>query len=241
MPSILFCGDPHSSFRHIIRAVDKHAPEAIVLLGDQTCEQPLEVELAEISHKTKIYWIGGNHDTDNDKYYDNLFESKLKGRNIQNGVIGVAGITIAGIGGVFREKLWNGNEDSNLSPANYLKSCGASNKWRGGLPLRYRSTIFPSQVKDLAGMHVDVLVTHEAPDLHRHGNAALTRLAESLRVKKAFHGHHHQFIDYPGGVWTGVSLRGIVALDTETFELTQIDAGQISTKPMRDIAEPRPR
>ena len=231
MATIFFCGDPHGRFTHIIRAVEKHAPTAIVLLGDQDCERPLDVELGAIMDKTKVYWITGNHDTDNEKNYDNLFESGLKGRNIQNGVVGIAGVTIAGLGGVFREKVWDGRADSALSPANYLKTCGAGNRWRDGLPLRQRSTIFPSQIKALSDMRVDVLVTHEAPDLHRHGNIALTRLAENLGVKKAFHGHHHQFIEYPGGVWNGVSLRGIVGMDTITFEIMEIEAGLGASKP----------
>ena len=230
MPKIFYCGDPHGRFNHIVRAVEKHRPEAVILLGDQTAKQPLDIELADILDKTKIYWIPGNHDSDNETHYDNLFESGLKGRNIEDRIITVAGITIAGIGGVFREKVWDGQVPGNDTPRNFMKTIGASNRWRGGLPLRHRTTIFPSDIQKFEGMRVDVLVTHEAPDLHRIGNVALTRLAQSLSVRKAFHGHHHKMIKYPGGVWQGVSLAGIVALDTETFQTTVIDDGLVSTK-----------
>ena len=119
---------------------------------------------------------------------------------------------------------------TDFSPHCYLKTCGAGSKWRGGLPLRHRTTIFPSTIGKFGGMHVDVLVTHEAPELHRYGNVALTRLAHALGVRKAINGHHHQRIVYPGGVWQGVSLDGIVALDTVTFEVSEIDPGRVSTK-----------
>ena len=235
MSTLLFCGDPHGRFKHIIGAVEKHRPEAVILLGDQTAAQPLEIELADILNKTEVFWITGNHDTDNEQHHDKLFESKLKGRNIQErGVVSVDGILIAGIGGVFREKVWDGTlltaRGDMTSPKDFARTCGAGNRWRGGTPLKHRSSIFPSMVDKYRGMRVDVLVTHEAPDLHKHGNAALTRLAHDLGVRAAFHGHHHQRIAHPGGVWQGVSLCGIVALDTVTFEVIEIDPGRVSTK-----------
>ena len=230
MAKVFFCGDPHGVFTHIIRAVEEYQPAAIVMLGDLECRRPLDLELTPILDKTRIYWIPGNHDTDSEENYDNLFESGLKGSNIEDRIIGVAGITMAGIGGVFREKIWDGSTESILSPKNYLKTCGAGNKWRGGLPLRHRSTIFPTDVAALKGLQVDVLVTHEAPDDHPHGNVALTNVARNLKVKRAFHGHHHQFIQYPNSPWVGVSLRGIVSIDTATFEVSVIDLGCLLSK-----------
>lgn len=232
MAKIFFCGDPHSKFEHIIRAVGKHGPEAIVLLGDQAARHPLDVELASILDVTKIFWISGNHDTDTAEQYDNLFESELKGRNIQErGVIAAGGILIAGIGGVFRDTVWDGNTAPIInSPRELMKSLGPGNRWRGGIPLKHRSTIFPSTIRSLAGMRVDVLVTHDAPGMHRFGKTAFTTLAKDLYVKKAFHGHHHHTIDYPGGVWHGVSLYAITELDTETWETREIDPGVVAEK-----------
>ena len=244
MSTVFFCGDPHGRFSHIVRAVKKHRPEAVILLGDQTAAQSLDIELAPILDQTQVYWTCGNHDTYNERHHDNLFESKLKGRNIQEqGVIRVGGILIACIGGVFREKVWAGSLPKTgegvahpiTSPKDFAKTCGAGNRWRGGVPLRYRSTIFPSMVEKYRDMHVDVLVTHETPDLHRHGNAGLMRLANDLGVRGAFRGHHHQRIDYPDSVWQGVSLCGIVGLDTATFEVTDIDPGLVSKKQYVEI------
>ena len=41
-PNILFFGDNHGQFRHIIAAVEREKPDAIVLLGDIEASQPLE-------------------------------------------------------------------------------------------------------------------------------------------------------------------------------------------------------
>ena len=195
--------------------------------------------MAPILDQTQIFWICGNHDADREQYYDNLFESNLRGQNIQDhGIATVAGIRIAGIGGVFREKVWDGSPLSNrgdiTSPEQFARNCGAGNRWRGSVPLRHRATVFPSHVDALRGKHADVLVTHEAPDLHPNGNAAFMRLASALGVKWAVHGHHQEMISYPGGIWRGVSVCGIVALDTDTFEITEIDPGLVSNRQERE-------
>lgn len=36
---ILFCGDPHGYFEHIIEAVQERRPEAVILLGDLPAEK----------------------------------------------------------------------------------------------------------------------------------------------------------------------------------------------------------
>jgi len=219
MGVIYFCGDPHSHFDHILTAVRTQSPDAVILLGDIIPERPLHIELASIRNLTDIWWIPGNHDTGEVKHYDNLFGSELADRNLHGRVETIAGLRITGLGGVFRTKVWDGLQDSTESPQSLMKTMGQGNKWRGGLPLRHRSTIFPSEVQALAKQHADILVTHEAPDSYQFGNAALTRLAESMRVRAAFHGHHHQDLIYEGSVWRGVTLRGVVALDTNTFTI----------------------
>ena len=59
---ILFCGDPHGQFSHIIEAVHEHQPKAVILLGDLQAQRPLEVELADILTRAEIWFIHGNHD-----------------------------------------------------------------------------------------------------------------------------------------------------------------------------------
>ncbi len=213
MSNIFFCGDPHGNFESVVEAVKQHRPDAIVLLGDMTPEQPLHVELAEIIGLTEIHWIHGNHDCDEEHFYDNLFGSKLAGGNLHGRLITIGGIRIAGMGGVFREKIWSDKGALYDSPQAYLKSCGKGNRWRGGLPLRQQASIFPSEVLTLSKCRADVLVTHEAPAMHQHGSRALTQLAKRLGVKAAFHGHHHEDIVYPDGVWRGVGLQGVTNLD----------------------------
>jgi hypothetical protein len=57
---ILFCGDPHGHFCHIIEAVQEHQPAAVILLGDLQAQRPLEDELALILDKTEVWFIHGN-------------------------------------------------------------------------------------------------------------------------------------------------------------------------------------
>lgn len=218
-PNIFFCGDPHGRLEHIVQAVAMYRPDAIILLGDITPERPLHVELASILDLTEVWWIHGNHDTDNEACYDNLFGSKLADRNLHGRIAEIAGLRVAGLGGVFRGKVWKDNGTMEDSPAAYLATCGKGNRWRAGLPLRHRSSIFPSEVIALSRHRADVLVTHEAPDLHEHGFAALTKLAVDMGVSKAFHGHHHQDRAYAGNVWHGVADRAIQTLDGLTVKI----------------------
>ena len=105
------------------------------------------------------------------------------------------------------------------NPKQYLARCGKGNQWRGGLPLTHRSTIFPDDYERLVKQRADILVTHEAPSAHPHGFAAIDDLARSLGVKKTFHGHHHDQLDYSaertrlGFDAFGVGFRGIFDQD----------------------------
>lgn len=56
--------------------------EAIVLLGDIQAHQPLHIELSPILNLTDVWFIHGNHDTDSDADYDNLWGSELADRNL---------------------------------------------------------------------------------------------------------------------------------------------------------------
>lgn len=209
--SILFCGDPHGQLQHIVLAVQEHRPAAIILLGDIMAAQPLEVELAAIVNLTQIWWIHGNHDTDSEQHYDNLFGSQLADRNLHGRIVDIAGLRIAGLGGIFRGKVWS--NQAAASPADYQAMCGQGNRWRGGLPMKHRSTIFRSEVEALASQRADILVTHEGPGMHPLGKQAVSGLAKSMGVKAAFHGHLHEDIEYEDGVWRGVAERGISVLD----------------------------
>ena len=102
---ILYCGDPHGQFRHIVRAAAELNPSAVVLLGDLEPQRPLHEELEAIAHKT--WFIHGNHDTDTDQNWEHLWGSALAGRNIDGRVVELPdGTRLAGLGGVFRESVW---------------------------------------------------------------------------------------------------------------------------------------
>ncbi len=226
---ILFCGDPHSRFRHIIEATERMQPMAVVLLGDMEPLRPLHIELESISKKTEIWLIHGNHDTDwsNEQkreciHFDHIWLSTLSDRNIHGRVIELPnGTRLAGLGGVFRTSVW----DPRLplpafrSRAEHAKSTPRQDRWNGSVHARHWSTIYPDELNKLADQRADILVTHEAPGYHNYGFEILDDLARSLGAKVTVHGHQHDSLDssdrwqQQGFKSFGVGLRGITAID----------------------------
>ena len=195
--AICFFCDPHGSFKFVIRSAQRCRPRAIVLLGDIQAQRPLQVELAPILDLTEVWWIPGNHDTDSDADHDNLFGSDLAHRNLHGRVVEVAGYRIAGLGGIFRGTIWAPPlEPAYRSAADRLKVICPAERWRGGLPRRHRSSIFPDVCGQLALQRADVLVTHEGLGGHPHGWQALDNLATAMQAQVVVHGHLHQTIDY---------------------------------------------
>lgn len=231
---IFFCGDTHGRFDHIIKAVQERQPAAIVFLGDLQPRSLLDQELQHILELTEIWWICGNHDTDSDADYDRLFGSALADRNLHGRVVEIAGIRIAGLGGVFRGQVWMppGNLQHETQEA-YTAHCGKGNRWRGGLPRKHRSSIFPADYTRLVDERADILVTHEAPSCHPHGFHVIDELANSLRVAKLFHGHHHDCLDYKahyqrlGFAAFGVGFCGITDQDGNVIVSGKFDDLQL--------------
>lgn len=216
MSKIFFCGDTHGQFQHVIDAVKSHRPDAIILLGDVQAKRPIHEELQDILEMTEIWFIHGNHDTDSDEDYDNLFNSELKDRNLHGRIVEIAGYRVAGLGGIFRGQVWMPPTLPKIaSESDYLRLGGKGNLWRGGISRKHRSTIFPADYNLLLGKTADILVTHEAPSCHPHGFRVIDELARSMGVKRSYHGHHHDSIDYRsqyknlGFECYGVALRGI--------------------------------
>lgn len=186
---IFFCGDVHGNFQHIINVLQEHTPAAIVLLGDIQGQRPLEQELAAILDKTEVWFIHGNHDTDSVADYDNLFGSALAHKNLNGRGVEIAGVRVAGLGGIFRGQVWRPPEPGEASSSKeYTRIVGRGNRWRDGLPSKHRSTIFRDNYELLSKQGANVLATHEAPSAHPHGFEAIDDLARSLRVTTAFHG-----------------------------------------------------
>ena len=220
MSKIFFCGDTHGQFQHIVEAVKLHHPKAIVMLGDIQANKPLQQELDGILDLTDVWYIHGNHDTDSDQNYDNLFNSELKDRNLHGRVVEIAGYKIAGLGGVFRGQVWMPpNQPKVMSQVEYSIRQGNGNLWRCGVSRKHRSTIFPEAFAALSNQYADILVTHEAPSCHPHGFKIIDTLARSMQVQLCFHGHHHDSIDYTqhyermGFECHGVALRSIFVKD----------------------------
>lgn len=213
-PKLMFFGDPHGDLEPVIAAVEQFQPEAIVLLGDVQARQPLHIELSPILDLTEIYWIPGNHDTDSDVDYDNLWGSEFAGRNLHGRVVEIAGYKVAGLGGIFRSKIWDPRrpvkEAAFPSSDAMRRTMKREERWRDGISRKHRSSIFPDDFQRLLRSgSADILVTHEAPEAHPHGWQAIDELAEALGVQLVVHGHHHQNIDYvaEGLMTTAASFR----------------------------------
>ena len=227
LPQIFFCGDPHGCFDQINQAAREYQPDALVILGDMQAPAPLEVVLEEALQYAPVWWIPGNHDSESDEMYDNLWRSKLADKNLHGRAANVCGVRIAGLGGVFRGQVWMPDDPPNYyCPATFIRRVGPGNVWRGGVPRRHRTTIFPSVYQNLMRQHADILVTLEAPSCHRKGFAAIDRLAEALGVKRLFHGHQHEDRAYGrhhGIIMTGVGYRGITSITGEVVIPAQLD------------------
>jgi hypothetical protein len=233
--TIWFCGDTHGSLEHIVEYVREsyvagNAPAAIVLLGDVDAARPLHLELQAICGLTDIHWIPGNHDSDDNNAWNNLVSSDLANCNLHCMVADVAGFRVAGLGGVFRKRIWTPPEPPAFQ---------SYDSWRDGLiarrppkdwgitetadERRHKTSIFPECVAKLKKFRADILVSHEAPECRddSRGWAAVGDIARALGVRYAFHGHHHDRPDYEarfpelGFQAHAVGFRGITALDCD--------------------------
>ena len=199
-PRILFFGDPHGDFEPILRVSHALRPQAVILLGDIEAARPLHLELESIAELTEIWWIPGNHDTDTERSHDNLWHSELGERNLHGRVATIAGYRVAGLGGVFRGSIWDSALEISTAefttPAALKAHMKPRERWRTGISLRHRSSIFPSDYLHLLNARADILVTHEGLGGAMHGQPALERLAARMGVTLAVHGHLHRDIDY---------------------------------------------
>lgn len=158
----------------------------------------------------------GNHDGDSEAQYVGLFESGLSDRNINGKVCAIDGIRVAGLGGVFRHKIWDPSRgvlkhrtmeelrEAIRPPGRGLENAGL---FRNGLPIRHHVSIWPETYDRLAMLKADVLVTHEAPECHPRGFRAIGQLAETMGATMLIHGHHHE--NYTGRTKGGIRVVGV--------------------------------
>lgn len=224
MGPVLYCGDPHGSFDHIIEAAVQRNASAVVLLGDLEPKRPLHEELDPILKR--VWWIPGNHDADSDDLWIRVGSSGLADRNVHGRVVTLPdGTRLAGLGGIFREEVWHpspgaarGGKPAFRSREDHAAATPSHERWRGGHARKHWRTIYVDEVDRLADLQADVLVTHEAPSYHPHGFDILDTLAQSMGVRAIVHGHHHDRLDssdrwaLQGFASVGVGLRGISAI-----------------------------
>lgn len=236
-PRIWFAGDIHGRFSHVLAALERtptaERPAAIVFLGDLEPQRPLLKEYQPfLDAEVEPWHIHGNHDTDRKDTWQNMIDAQE--RNLHGRVVEVAGMRIAGLGGVFRSEVWyprDGTEQPEFQDyADYerhlRRQIGVRRRVSkmaeiqaeaipgpvselvsdtlAGRLLRHCSTIFPVTVKLLSRMRADVLICHEAPGPHPFGYRAIDNLARAMGVSHVFHGHHHREQSYPD---TGAGYR----------------------------------
>ena len=172
----------------------------------------------DIVPHTRVFWIPGNHDADRDEWYDRAYDSELSANNLHGRVVEIAGIRIAGLGGIFRANIWHPDVGVRYEKREFfLASMGKGNRWRGGIPRKHHVSIWPEDYQALKKKRADILVTHEAPSCHRHGFKDIDLLADDMGVRTIFHGHHHE--TYHDSVVSGkivvhgVGIRGVKDID----------------------------
>lgn len=227
---ILYCGDPHGRFRHIVEAANRTKASAVILLGDLEPRRPLHMEVAPlVARPLTVWFIHGNHDADSDELWSRVWGSQLKDFNAHGRVVELPnGQRLAGLGGVFRGSVWDPRTSAaqHSDPAyrtrsEHAKSTPPTDRWGGGPPRKHWGTIYPEDIDALANLRADVLVTHEAPGYHPYGFELLDTLAQSMGARVLVHGHQHDRLD-SSDRWTaqgfksyGVGLRGITAIDAD--------------------------
>jgi predicted phosphodiesterase len=215
---ILFCGDPHGQWQHIIDAALQTDARAVILLGDLEPARPLHIELAAI--RERVWYIHGNHDTDHEGNFAHVWHSELTERNLHGRVVTLpCGTRIGGLGGVFRGAVWYPKDNHPPRFTNreeHARRTPRQDRWQSSVHLRHWSSIYPDEVEQLAALQADILITHEAPGYHEHGFAALDTLARRMGVRMTVHGHQHDNID-SSARWAeqgfesyGVGLRGVM-------------------------------
>jgi predicted phosphodiesterase len=223
---IVIAGDPHGNFAPILRTCAACEPGTLILLGDCELRVPLRQMLAPLfASGWDVRWILGNKDAETDIVFDNLAVDFPQG-DIGGKVIEVGGLRIAGLGGVFKPRIWYPSADEPPSfhtRSEFLASLDAREHWRGGLPLWHRDSIFPEDFANLAQHRFDVLISHEAPLSHRHGFAAIDRLAEAAAARLIVHGHHHE--SYAAKLANGIDVRGLAVAETWALEVAARSPG----------------
>ena len=144
---VIIYGDPHGEWRPLLRACEEERPDDVVILGDCDLALPLWPQIKPVFDAgIRVRWIPGNHDADNTEWHDRLWGDYLDG-NLHARCGGVGGLIAAGLGGVFKERVWYPRFEmarpTYRSQRDYLRHLPSGDRWRGGLPLRVRGCHLP--------------------------------------------------------------------------------------------------
>jgi predicted phosphodiesterase len=221
---VVFIGDIHRRWTYVAAglAALPRLPRAAVLLGDMECDAPLDRLAAPLLDAgIAVHWIFGNHDYDGGpEMWANLTDPDrnplTRDGALHARVSDVAGLRVAGLGGVFRRRVWEPPEAPRLHareelPAD-LATLGAD--WTPAQQAAMGDAlaamaIWPEDYQALAVQRADILVTHEAPSSHPQGASALEDLARRMGARLIIHGHHHVCYRHRAG--DGLEVQGVGA------------------------------
>lgn len=222
--SIIFIGDIHQQWASVERglAALPHQPRSAILLGDIECNHPLDRVAAPLLDRgIAVHWIFGNHDGDGGpEMWANLVDPARNPRTAPGAlnarVRQVGGLRIAGLGGIFRPRIWEPPAPPRVRARpdllHDLAKLGSA--WRkehlATMAHAIGSTaIWPEDYDALATQRADVLVTHEAPGSHPSGYGAIDALARAMGARLIVHGHHH--VTYRAVAADGLCVMGVAA------------------------------
>ena len=118
--------------------------------------------------------------------------------NLDGRVEKIARVRIAGLGAIFREKIWLPPAEAAYRSYHEFDQRVARSwwtederrqrrQWLANQRLTHRATIFPEVYERLQNLAADVLVTHEAPrgnGMHPYGFAAINEIADPRGVPR---------------------------------------------------------
>ena len=208
---ILFYGDAHGDWRPLLRACEEHRPALVVLLGDCDLKRPLREEVRPIfAAGVPVRWVPGGHDAASPEMFDRLWGDHPEG-NLHASWTRAAGCVVAGLGGVFKERIWYPRHGpapaTHPSRRDFMRRLPRGDRWRDGVPLRLRDAIFPEDVDALRRVQADVLVSHEAPICHPQGFMGIDAAADAVGAGLVVHGRHHE--SATGYTASGATVRGL--------------------------------
>lgn len=215
MPRILFCGDPHGEFSHIIAAGQE--ADAVILLGDQTPFRPLAEELGSLWPRT--YFILGNQDTESTGFLI-AHRGDAWAHNLHGRVEEVGRLRLAGLGGVYRGRIWHPEEGEPRfrSRQELLEATPPKQRFLGDIPALHWASIFPEDFDLIRWLApVDILIAHEAPECHRHGFREIGDLARQIGARWLVHGHHHEG-SADAEIEGGINVVGLGLRETRMIE-----------------------